>query len=99
MEQNQTLILSLIKEDLRCSKLVNGLNELGLDAGKYHTELNNIVFDLMGFDVQNDSLLEFYFNCLEEVAGVKDVEDMEAMGALARDIYERLVGERERRGY
>ena len=98
MEQNQ-LILSLIKEDLRCSKLVNGLSELGLDAGKYHTELSNIVFDMMGFDVQNDSLLEFYFNCLEEVAGVKDVEDMQAMGKLARDIYERLVGERERRNY
>lgn len=39
-EDLRRLVLLLIKEDLRSSKLVLGLSALGLDAGKYHTELS-----------------------------------------------------------
>jgi hypothetical protein len=39
-ENLRRLVLLLIKEDLRSSKLVLGLSALGLEAGRYHTELS-----------------------------------------------------------
>jgi hypothetical protein len=38
-DSSRALIVALIREDLKCNKLVLGLSELGLDAGKYHLTL------------------------------------------------------------
>lgn len=89
--ENCSLILSLIKEDLRCSKLVLGLSCLGLDAGKYHTELSTAIFTLMGIDHNNDQLLTLYFDCIDKVIEVDDVEDQQKMQSMASEIYEKLV--------
>jgi hypothetical protein len=91
METNRSLLISLIKEDLRCSKLVLGLSDIGLDAGKYHTELSNIIFNLVGLDVQNDQLMTQYFEWIDKVTEVDDVEDIKMLEAMAEDIYQRLL--------
>lgn len=96
METNRSLLISLIKEDLRCSKLVLGLSDIGLDAGKYHTELSTIVFNLMGIDVKNDGLMMQYFEWIDKVTEVEDVESRSASGvptleAMAEENYQRLL--------
>jgi hypothetical protein len=45
----QQLICSLIKDDLT-SRLINGLNQIGLDAGDYFIHLSETIFQLMGFE-------------------------------------------------
>ena len=94
MENNRSLILSLIKEDLRCNKLVLGLSGLGLDAGKYHTELSTVVFNLLGIDHNNDQLLSMYFDCIDKATEIEDVEDQKQLQSMAEEIYERLLNER-----
>lgn len=94
------IILSLIKEDLRSSKLVLGLSELGLDAGQYHTELYNLVFELMEIQTQNDSLLDFYFDQLERAKEIHDLENNQpALAAMAEDIYNKLLEQKRVREY
>ncbi len=93
MENNRSLILSLIKEDLRCNKLVLGLSGLGLDAGKYHTELSTVVFNLMEIDHNNDTLLSMYFDCIDRATEIEDVEDQKLLQSMAEEIYERLLQE------
>lgn len=94
MENNRSLVLSLIKEDLRCSKLVLGLSELGLDAGKYHTEISNLVFNLMGLNLDNDQLLSMYFECVDKVTEIEDIEDQSQIQLMAEEIYNRLEAEK-----
>jgi hypothetical protein len=94
MQNNRSIVISLIKEDLRCNKLVLGLSDLGLDAGKYHTELSAVVFQLMELDHSNDTLLQLYFECIDKATEIRDVEDGKQLLVMAEEIHERLVNER-----
>jgi hypothetical protein len=91
--ETKTLVISLIKEDLRCNKLVLGLSGLGLDAGRYHTELSTVIFQLLDIDHNNDQLLQLYFDCVDKAATIKDVEDGKQLLAMAEKIFERLLQE------
>lgn len=88
------LILALIKQDLKNNKLVLGLTALGLDAGAYHTEINEIVFKLMGFSEPYDDLLETYSELVDWVLCIDDVEKPRALESLAQLIYELLLDEK-----
>ena len=94
MENNRSLVLSLIKEDLRCNKLVLSLSGLGLDAGKYHTELSTVVFNLMGLDHNNDQLAGIYFDCIDKATEIEDVEDQRLLQSMAEEVYKRLEAEK-----
>lgn len=89
--ETKTLVITLIKEDLRCNKLVLGLSGLGLEAGRYHTELSTVIFQLLELDHNNDQLLQLYFDCLDKVTGIEDVEDGKQLLAMAEEIYERMA--------
>lgn len=58
MQQNQntSLVLSLIKDDLINNKLINGLNTLGLSAGDYHLHLSETILNLIGLDTESDAI-------------------------------------------
>jgi hypothetical protein len=89
---SQGLITSLIKQDLICNKLVLGLSELGLDAGKYHLDLATIVLHLMGCAEPDDGVLDLYFNYMEKAATIKDVEDDRAqLEGMAQELYALLA--------
>lgn len=91
MENNRSIVISLIKEDLRCNKLVLGLSDLGLDAGKYHTELSAVVFQLMELDHSNDALLQLYFECIDRATMIDDVEDTNKIVSAAEEILEKML--------
>ena len=93
-ENLRRLVLLLIKEDLRSSKLVLGLSALGLDAGRYHTELSTVIFSLLGLDAGDDHLQGMYFELIDKASEIEDVEDVKRMEGMAEGIYERLVGEK-----
>ena len=59
---NQKLILSLIKDDLIHSKLVNNLIDTGINVSHYHLHLGNIIFELLGFkeDHYSDKVYDLY---------------------------------------
>lgn len=94
--QTEQLIISLIKDDLINSKLVNGLNQLGLSAGDYHLHLSETIFNLMGIDgaQDDDKLLDYYIE-LTSVAQSVDLSDIAGRNAtldkLAHSIYVELL--------
>ncbi len=60
--KDKTIIISLIKDDLIHTKLINGLEALGLNALNYHLHLSETVFEIMRLP-QNEStepVLKYY---------------------------------------
>ena len=58
-KKKKALVIGLIKDGLINSKLVNGLNSLGLDANDYNISVGDTIFVLMGF--KNDELNDLSF--------------------------------------
>ncbi|MFD1000478.1 hypothetical protein ACFQ21_14230 [Ohtaekwangia kribbensis] len=94
--QTEQLIISLIKDDLINSKLVNGLSQLGLSAGDYHLHLSETIFTLMGIDgvEDDDKLLDHYIGLISVAQNV-DLTDIAGRNSvlekLAHSIYIELL--------
>ena len=89
MEDKKALVISLIKDNLINTKLVIGLNELGLDAGHFHLSLADIVIDLMDAKM-NDDKFEAYLDLYEEVTGIDIAQDPKLLDDLTEEIYNHL---------
>ena len=62
IKNKKNLVISLIKDDLIYTKLIYGLNALGLSASNYHLHLSETVFEIVGFpqDESAEPLMEYY---------------------------------------
>ena len=89
---NKELIISLIKDDLRNTKLVNGLNKIGLKADDYYLHLSDTIFELMGFEdtPQTETLIEFYYEYSRKIEEINIIECSTQIDDLAVDIFEKL---------
>lgn len=88
----KSLILSLIKDDLINSKLVNGLNELGLDASKFFINSSDTVFKLMEFQNHEfeEEIFQFYLELTAKAKYVDISESNESLDELCLEIYNAL---------
>lgn len=89
---NKELIISLIKDDLRNTKLVNGLNKIGLKADDYYLNLSDTIFQLMGFEdnSQTDALIEFYYEYSNKVEECDFSLNSTLLDEMAEEVFERL---------
>jgi hypothetical protein len=89
---DKQLIISLIKDDLINSKLVTGLNEMGLNANPYFLHLGETVFNLMGIEETEETeyLFERYIE-LSKTAMYADIsQSHDSLDNLALQIYNEL---------
>jgi hypothetical protein len=96
--QNTSLVLSLIKDDLINNKLINGLNTLGLSAGDYHLHLSETILNLIGLDTENDAINNLYFNLTQqsETLDLTDITNREKqLIQLATEIYSELLKQKQ----
>lgn len=95
---NKKLILSLIKDDLINTKLVNGLDALGLNAQDYRLHLSDTVFKLMGIeeDKKGEKLFEHYLELKDNVRFIDGAKSHEAFDDLALAIYIDLINQIKR---
>ncbi len=86
---NKELLLSLIKDDLINSKLVYGLNDLGMDSSAYFVNLSSTVFKLMGFEnsLRSEALYEEYIALSKEAKHIDISESMRPLDELVLKIY------------
>lgn len=91
--KKQKLILSLIKDNLINTKLVNGLNAMGLDASTYSLHLSETIFELMGFrdNKKSDQVFEYYLELVEKVNAINISQSHEALDLLTTEIYGELL--------
>jgi hypothetical protein len=97
-KKQKTLIIGLIKDGLINSKLVNGLNSLGLDASNYSISIGDTIFALMGFknDELNDLIFEnVYLAISEKVKYIDFSVSMEELERLSEEIYATLLFAKE----
>ncbi len=89
----QQLILSLIKDDLINSRLVNGLNNIGLAADDYLLNLSDTIFKLMGFEdnQRTEEIYEHYLTLTKKVIDIDVTISHAPLDDLALEIYIDLV--------
>lgn len=85
---NKKLVLSLIKDDLLSTRLILGLEALGLDSGKYYLQLSEIIFLLMG--IKNEALYKKYINESKTVMQVDAFKHPKQLNKLAIKLYKML---------
>lgn len=91
--KHKKLVIRLIKADLINSKLVNALEDLGLDAGGYFINLSDTIFKLIGFS-NNTASEEVYEHYLELTKKARQIDLSPArthIDKLAREIYFELL--------
>lgn len=89
----QKLIISLIKDDLINFKLVNGLNELGINANMYFINSSDTVFKLMGFENEkyDEVLFEHYIELSKKAIEIDISLSNEPLNDLCNEIYSELL--------
>ena len=83
-------IVKLLQEDLKNSKLLLGLNQLGIVADPYHSDLGSIILVLMGFNDNNEDLYAFYQQQIEQLTSLETSAFHQQLDSLASNLYEVL---------
>lgn len=92
--ENKSLIVSLIRDDLINSSLVNGLNKLGLNADQFTLHLSSTIFELLGLEKNTavtENLLNSYLDMTRKVGGVNEPLKQYELDTLSNEIYEALL--------
>jgi hypothetical protein len=90
------LILYMIKEELKSTKLFNGLARVGLDDCYYQSHFGTVVLAHMGFDERPDDLHEFYMNLIGKYSE-KIEADNDVIMKCAFDVYMEMTIEKKKR--
>ena len=95
MDNQIELILSLIKADLVNSKLIAGLENIGLTSEDFYLDLSIPILKLIGFQDRDDELNTFYLNILTRL--IQDNSDNFRLqkNKLAIEFYAELLAEKK----
>lgn len=87
------LIISLIKDDLINSKLVNGLIDIGIDAGCYFSHLDSTIFRLVGYadDTYSEEVYEKYRDLAMQSKYIDISHNNAGLDPLALQLYHFLL--------
>ena len=82
------LIISLIRDDLVHSKLIDGLDKLGLNSDSYLLYLSQTIFQLLGFPNDDRAEEDFvYYLHLRKRARYINLKSNQHIDQLSREIY------------
>lgn len=97
-EQKKREIISLIVVDMRNRKLIIGLEQAGLNAERFYSELTEIILHRMGFEEISDDIYNWYHVTLEDLINVSVSVFMSQKNEIALKMYEQLVFRRQLNG-
>lgn len=91
-QKRKELIISLIQDDLVNSKLIGGLNNLGIEASAYYLNLTHTIFKLIGFKKRQltEEVYDAYFSWIGGVHTLDIALKATLFKELAEEIYEKL---------
>lgn len=89
----KTVIVSLIKDDIINSCLVNRLNKAGLDAGDYYLNLSDTIFKLMRFEdnFRTERIYKRYLKMTLRITPKQIHDEREVIDKLANKVYNYLI--------
>lgn len=89
----QEIITKLIKGDLTNNKLIDGLNNLGLETDIYHLYLSEIIFEMIGIKIDHTNFNEvysFYDKITKNAPKINLKRRDGSIDKLAQNIYKQL---------
>jgi hypothetical protein len=89
----QTIIIRLIKDHLIHTRLINGLNTLGLSAENYYLHLSDTIFKMIGISDEKEELYEVYLDWCTKISQTNVFTDQQLMDEYAKEIYFVLLSE------
>jgi len=86
-------IISLIRDNLIHTKLLNGLSALGLHADDYSVHLSQTIFNLMDFEdtPETDRIFEYYLTLIDRINKIDFIKQPQLLDQLARSIYRKVL--------
>lgn len=84
------MLLFLIQEELKSTRLFNGLAQAGLHDGSYQPHLGPLILATAGFPHRPDELYEFYLTLLNK-RSEKITDDSESITRQAFKVYVELM--------
>ena len=96
INESNSLIMRLIKEDLKNYRLVKGLNDLGLTSSEYLLDIAYVVFRLMGFEEEqiDDDLHQFYVKLTNNLK-IDELDDPDLLDQFSANIFAELLARKE----
>ncbi|MBA4239585.1 MAG: hypothetical protein C0448_02575 [Sphingobacteriaceae bacterium] len=90
------LVLSLIKDDLIHAKLIYGLNEVGLNASNYFLHLSDTIFDLLGYEdnEETERIFRQYIKLSKSALFLDITKSHKALDNLVLKIYRELSAQK-----
>ncbi len=91
---NERLALSLIGEDIKSNQLINGFQSMCIDSTSYMLNLNEIIFELMGFDVHanaSNDLYDVYYEFMKTVPPIHEEKPKIDKNTLSQELYNKLL--------
>lgn len=96
INESKSLIIRLIKEDLKNYRLVKGLNALGLTSSEYLLDIAYVVFRLMGFEEgQIDDDLNQLYVMLTNNLEIDELGDPDLLEQFSANIFAELLAEKK----
>ena len=96
INESKSLIIRLIKEDLKNYRLVKGLNALGLTSSDYLLDIAYVVFRLMGFEEgQIDDDLNQLYVMLTNNLEIDELGDPDLLEQFSANIFAELLAEKK----
>ncbi len=83
-------VLTLIESEITNSKLIFALQNIGVDASMYLTDVSQVIFILIGIQNRTDELYKKYFDLLKQVQFI-DLQITGEKNRLALKIYSFLL--------
>lgn len=96
LPSNIELVLYMIKEGLKTTKVFNGLARVGLDDCYFQSYFGTLVLAYMGFDERDDKLNDFYVDLIEKYSD-KIEADNDSIMKYAFEVYIAITIEKRRR--
>lgn len=89
----QEIIIRLLKDHLVQTRLLHGLEKLGLCPDNYYLHLSDTIFKIMGISDEDDELFQVYLDWCTKMSQTEVFSDQQLLEDYAREIYAVLLGE------
>jgi hypothetical protein len=92
ISDSRSLILFLIKADLRANKLLTSMQEAGFTSAYYYTDLNVAIFELMDINEKDrEDVATLYVQYVDEFCKLEVAEFYSRQNEIANMVYHELI--------
>ena len=95
-EIKKEIIIALIKDDIKNTRLVTRLNQLGLEASNYHWNICDVIFKLLGFEdtLQTEETYQYYIEKTQKVSEIDFSETHFSLDNIVLEIFDNLASKK-----